>query len=70
MSKARDQYPGRNQCRYICDDGPYVTRSPAWCLKPLAPWSSTYCATHHRACYIPLPKKRDRPIIFQRIAPL
>lgn len=68
-----ENYPGRTECRFICDSGPWITKPIAWCRQPIWQASGIYCEAHHRLCYHSVPKKpyaERKPIIFQRIAPL
>ena len=45
-----------DDCRYIINDGP--VSSFLFCGEPKV--GRTYCAKHHKLCYVPLIKKRGR----------
>ena len=43
-------YPGATGCHFICDDGPWIGRDPAWCGEPRLQ-GSIYCAEHRALCW-------------------
>ena len=46
------EWPTYRDCHYILNDGPWTARNPPrWCGKP-AKTGSSYCAGHHRDCYV------------------